>query len=58
MPDPTPAGGPTLEAMFGRLGDPGYTPARCETLARTIAEVQTLKRQRDAVILEIGRAHV
>jgi len=51
MPDPTPAAGPTLEAMFGRLGDPGYTPARCETLARTIAEVQTLKRQRDAVIL-------
>src|SRR5438128_1105809 len=51
MPDPTPAAGPTLEAMFGRLSDPGYTPARCETLARTIAEVQTLKRQRDAVIL-------
>src|SRR5215510_9669336 len=49
--DLAPTAGPTLEALFARLDDAGYTPARCETLARLIADVQALKRERNAVIL-------
>jgi len=51
IPDLAPTAGPTLQALFARLDDPGYTPARCETLARLIAEVQALKQERNAVIL-------
>src|SRR5215467_2633956 len=51
MPDLAATTGPTLEALFARLDDPGYTPARCDALARLIAEVQTLKQERNAVIL-------
>jgi quinolinate synthase len=43
--------GPDLRALLAPLGDPGYTEARCDALAATIAEIEALKRERNAVIL-------
>jgi quinolinate synthase len=53
MPDaPTAdAVAPDLEALFAPLADPSYTPARCESLTATIAEIDELKRARNAVVL-------
>jgi len=45
------AAAPDLEALFAPLADPNYTPARCESLAATVAEIQELKRARNAVVL-------
>ena len=47
-PAPTGAG---LEALLAPLGDAAYTGPRCAALADTIAEIQALKRSRNAVIL-------
>src|SRR5438034_7177628 len=43
--------GPDLEALFAPLGDLHYGPARCAALADTIAEIHSLKRARNAVVL-------
>jgi len=43
--------GTELEALFTPLGDTVYTADRCTALADTIAEIQALKRERNAVIL-------
>jgi len=40
-----------LEAMLAPLRDAAYTPERCDELAAVIAEIETLKRERNAVIL-------
>jgi quinolinate synthase len=40
-----------LEAVLAPLRDPAYTPGRCAELADTIAEIETLKRDRRAVVL-------
>ncbi len=40
-----------LETLFAPLRDTSYTPARCAAMAGTIAEIQDLKRSRNAVIL-------
>ena len=41
-----------LAASFDRLDQPNvYTPAECERLAALMARIQTLKRERNAVIL-------
>jgi quinolinate synthase len=50
-PAPTIPTGAELETIFAPLGDVAYDPARCATLADTIAEIQALKRARNAVIL-------
>jgi quinolinate synthase len=42
---------PDLEALLAPLGDASYTPARCASLAATVAEIQALKRARNAVVL-------
>jgi quinolinate synthase len=42
---------PDLDALFAPLADPNYTPARCESLSATIAEIQELKHRRHAVVL-------
>ena len=42
---------PDLEALFAPLADPNYTPARCEALAATVAEIQALKKVQNAVVL-------
>jgi quinolinate synthase len=47
---PTPTGA-EIEALFSPLGDPTYTPERCEGLADLIAEIQALKQSRNAVVL-------
>jgi quinolinate synthase len=41
----------SLEAMLAPLRDAAYTPERCEALAGLIAEIDALKRSRNAVIL-------
>ncbi len=43
--------GPDLQTLLAPLADGGYTPARCAALAGTIAEIQALKRSRNAVVL-------
>ena len=43
--------GPDLKALLEPLGDDRYTADRCEALAGTIAEIEGLKRERNAVIL-------
>jgi quinolinate synthase len=40
-----------LHALLEPLRDPAYTDARCAELATTIAEIQALKRERNAVVL-------
>jgi quinolinate synthase len=40
-----------LHALLEPLRDPAYTDARCAELAATIAEIEALKRERNAVIL-------
>jgi quinolinate synthase len=40
-----------LQTLLAPLQDAAYTPARCEALARTIAEIEALKRARNAVVL-------
>ena len=40
-----------LHDLLAPLGDPAYSPAVCESLAETIAEIEALKRERNAVIL-------
>ena len=40
-----------LHAALTPLGDPAYTPERCANLADLSAEIVTLKRERNAVIL-------
>ena len=40
-----------LEAMLAPLRDAAYTPERCEALAGLIAEIDALKKSRNAVIL-------
>ena len=40
-----------LRGLLAPLGDPGYTAERCAALAETIAEIEALKRARNAVIL-------
>jgi quinolinate synthase len=50
MPAPAPSG-PALEALLAPLGDPAYGAERCAALAGTVAEIQALKRTRNAVIL-------
>jgi quinolinate synthase len=45
-PDPE-----ALEALLAPLHDAAYTSDRCRALARTIAEIQDLKRARNAVVL-------
>ena len=47
----TAATGPALEALLAPLGEAAYTPARCAALADVMAEIQALKRERNAVIL-------
>jgi quinolinate synthase len=47
---PTPTGD-ALEAILAPLHDAAYTPERCDTLARCIAEIVELKAQRNAVVL-------
>jgi quinolinate synthase len=52
--DTTLAPAPTadaLEALLAPLRDAAYTPARYEAMAETIAEIQALKVERNAVIL-------
>jgi quinolinate synthase len=43
--------GADLATLFAPLGEQCYTPARCDALADTIAEIQDLKRSRNAVVL-------
>jgi quinolinate synthase len=43
--------GPDLKALLEPLGDDRYTAERCEALSGTIAEIEGLKRDRNAVIL-------
>src|SRR6185369_15991678 len=40
-----------LEALLAPLRDANYTPERCEEMAATIAEIEALKKSRNAVIL-------
>jgi quinolinate synthase len=40
-----------LHDLLAPLGNAAYTPAVCASLAETIAEIQTLKRERNAVVL-------
>src|SRR5256884_2379492 len=47
----TAATGPALEALLAPLGEPAYTPARGAALADVMADIQALKRERNAVIL-------
>src|SRR6476660_7147302 len=41
----------SLQALFEPLGDNSYDGTRCAALADTIAEIQSLKRARNAVVL-------
>jgi quinolinate synthase len=43
--------GTELEALFTPLGNATYSAERCAAMADTIAEIQALKRERNAVIL-------
>jgi quinolinate synthase len=49
MPDTATA--TDLETMLAPLGDASYSPERCAEMADVIAEIETLKRDRNAVIL-------
>src|SRR5215467_1298925 len=53
--NPAPAVSPptpdALQALLAPLDDVAYGPARCEELAATIAEIRSLKRARNAVLL-------
>jgi quinolinate synthase len=40
-----------LEALLAPLRDASYTPERCDEMAATIAEIEQLKKSRNAVIL-------
>src|SRR5262245_26846367 len=40
-----------LRTLLARLGDASYSEARCEELADLVGEIQTLKRERNAVVL-------
>jgi len=40
-----------LQERFAVLGDPGYTAERCASLAQLMDEIDTLKRDRHAVVL-------
>jgi len=40
-----------LEALLAPLRDASYTPERCDEMAATIAEIEALKKSRNAVIL-------
>ncbi len=40
-----------LEALLAPLRDASYTPERCDGMAATIAEIEALKKSRNAVIL-------
>ncbi len=40
-----------LQDVLAPLGDAAYTPERCADMAAVIAEIQALKRERNAVIL-------
>src|SRR4029434_9255676 len=40
-----------LDALLAPLRDAQYTPARCDEMARTIAEIEALKALRNAVVL-------
>ena len=40
-----------LEALLAPLHDASYTPERCDEMAATIAEIEALKKSRNAVIL-------
>jgi quinolinate synthase len=51
---PVPQAAPSatdLEALLAPLRDAAYTPERCDEMARTIAEITALKKQRNAVVL-------
>jgi quinolinate synthase len=49
---PTPSPSPdALSTLLAPLHDAAYTPERCEEIARTIAEIERLKLDRNAVIL-------
>ncbi len=51
---PTPAlapDGAALQALLAPLGDATYDDARCATMSALIAEIETLKRERNAVVL-------
>jgi quinolinate synthase len=50
IPRPAPTAD-ALEALLAPLHDVAYTPARCDVIARTIAEIADLKQRRNAVIL-------
>jgi quinolinate synthase len=43
--------GTDLRELLAPLGDAAYTAARCDAMAATIAEIETLKHARNAVIL-------
>jgi len=47
---PAPSGD-ALHALLAPLDEQAYSPGRCAALADTVAEVQRLKRERNAVIL-------
>jgi quinolinate synthase len=54
MTDATTHTAPTaesLEALLAPLRDANYTPERCDAMAATIAEIEALKKSRNAVIL-------
>src|SRR5688572_9977257 len=54
MPDTMTQAAPTaesLEALLAPLRDANYTPERFDEMAATIAEIERLKRERNAVIL-------
>ena len=53
MLDPIPAApsATDLRTLLARLGDASYSEARCEELADLVGEIQTLKEERNAVVL-------
>src|SRR5262245_17906864 len=53
MLEPTPAApsGAHLHTLLARLGDASYSEPRCDAIADLVAEVQQLKRARNAVVL-------
>jgi quinolinate synthase len=53
MLEPTPdtPTGTDLHALLARLGDASYSEERCDTIAGLVAEIEQLKRDRNAVIL-------
>jgi quinolinate synthase len=51
IPPQTATTGTALEALLAPLHDAAYTPQRCEALAGLVAEIQALKRERNAVVL-------